>query len=748
MELINKLKNSVKSSMKSVLYNIKEFSGIYISIIIVQLLIGVWALSAFTNYYANDRLFDTNYAYDMTVTGTNQAVTNLGNRLRHDIIAADASFAEFAELSGGRLGVTLKDGTLESFLREYIEGSALDYNLTPKYIYHSEIQNEIVLSVVLIGVVAFLVGVLILSVMYSVRTNHYKYQYGLYMTFGADKKMLGSIAMNELMAINTLTILPSAVLAYLLLLIVYKGSGVSIVVSLPVILVYIALSYLSVFLAACTSVGGLFLKPPIALITTADNSNFVSSPRRSFNIFSKNMPLHYELFTTWRFRKYIARLVLGAVAFSVIFVTGIYCANMFKAENDAANEEFIVSFKPSTMVEDLRKQANWEADELLQKLTAIDGVDKVLFEQSKSFENRVDHLLLQPGTEVGGAGYTIPSINEVDGYTRAMNNCRYVCVDEMSLLLYESLYEVEYLEGYDAEKLLADNDMVVVSEGLYGAKCFDFRPGDKITVADMLRIDKELPFQSDKKDLLKLQISNCTFAYTEFTVGAVIHDTDATETIMVGLTPASYRDITGEKRAISSLSVYLNAGLELPEISAIRDGVKRIMADYEYWTYETTNEAVFAIVDARINLPGLLYLMSILTLCISPVVWIFSQVMFYKKREPEFKLLHAMGAVMKEIRGIHLVSGAMVFLIGFVANFLLSRLFCYGIFRIFTNVLPQLGIKGMNVSFNSFVPVSVILLYAGVSALCGAISSLVPYILYKRKVRAEEKAWEEQRIEI
>ncbi|MBQ8410086.1 MAG: ABC transporter permease [Clostridia bacterium] len=751
MELLKKIKNSVKNSLKSVLLNYKEFIGIYISIIIVQLLIGTWAMSTYTNYFANDEIFDKNYQYDVVVTGDNSTITRIANILRNDVQQTSSPISTFAE-SGKTLGIVVKDGQFdrfyEEYLREYDEASRIDYTLTPKYVYHSEIQKEITTSVVLIGVITFLVGILILSVMYSVRTNHYKFQYGIYMAFGADKKMLGSIAMNELLAINTLTLIPSAIVSYLLLLTVYAGTGVGIVITFPMLLIYIAVSYLIVLIAACTSVGGLFIKPPIALITTADNSNFVSSPRKSFNIFGKNMPLHYEMYTTWRFRKYIAKLVLGAVAFSVIFVTGIYCANMLKTENDASNEEFVISYRHSTMVEDLRDKANEEADSLLDSLLSLEHVDKVTFEQSKSFKTRLDHLLLTAGKEVAGSGYGVPSLDELEGYTRAINNCRYVCVNELALEMYDNIFEIEYLEGYDAARLVSDKNMVVVSEGLYGAKCFNFKPGDKIAVAILSSDASNLPLVSDPQDYLKMQINNCRFTYIEYTVGAVIHDTDASDSIIVGMNDAAYFNVTGERQAVSEMHVFVDAGIGLGEVTAVRDNVKAVMTEYPSWSTKTTNNAVYAIVDNRINLPGLLYLLSILVLMISPVVWIFSQVMFYKKREAEYKLLHAMGATMKEIGGIHLVSGGLIFLISFITNFALSRLLCYVIYRIFTSVLPHLGVMGMSVSFNSFVPVSVVLLYAGVSAICGCISSLIPYVLYRRKVMLEEKALEEQRIEL
>ena len=751
MEFFRKIKNTVKNSIKSVVLNYKEFIGLYISVMIVQLLLGTWALSSFTNYYANDRMFDQAYGHDITVTGTNYTVTSIANRLRYDVMSEDASFKSF-DVVGNSVGVTLKSGQFDRFYDEYLkrldDASEIQYTLTPKYVYHTEIQGNIILSSVLIGVVSLLVSILILSVLYSVRTNHYKFQYGIYMTFGADKRMLGGIAMNELLAINLLTLLPSAILSYLLLLIVYAGSTTDILITFPAVLLYVTLSFLVVIVAACTSVGGLFIKPPVSLITTADNSNFVSSPRKSFHLFAKNMPWHYETFTTWRFRKYIARLVCGAVAFSVIFVAGIYCANMLKTENSASNEEFIVYYKPSTKVEDLRERANLEAEDLIEAFYDIEHVERVTFEQSKGFQSRLDHLLILPGTEITGSGFTVPSLYEVDGYNRALNNCRYVSLNETALAMYDTIYDVEYLDGYDAAKLLSDDSMIVISEGLYGAKCFDFEPGDTVVVADMTSIDKEIPPRSKPLDVLKLQINNCSFNYKEFTVGAVIHDTDATDSILIGMNDDTYYATAGDRMAISELSIFVEAGLELSEISDIRAKVSSIMADYEYWSYRVTDDAVFAIVDERINLPGLLYLMSILVLMIAPVVWIFSQVMFYKKREPEFKLLHAMGATMKEICGVHAVSGGLVFAVTLVANYALSTALCYLIYRIFTNVLPQLGIMGMSVSFNSFVPWYVVLIYAGVSALCGCISSMIPFLLYRRKLRLEAKALEEQRIEL
>ena len=748
MELLEKIKKFIKSSFKSVILNFKEFLGIYIAVIIVQLLLGIWTLSAFTNYYANDKLFEEHYAYDITITGPNYEITKLQNLFRNDINMEDSLITDFGNF-GSAIGVSITDGSYGEFYDEYLKSmeSEISYTITPKYVYHSEIQNEIILSSVLIGIVVFVIGILILSVMYSVRTNHYKFQYGIYMTFGADKKMLGRIAMNELLAINTIALIPSAIISYLLTLTVYASGGVEIIVTPLQVLIYVALSFIIVLITACASLGELFFKPPIVLITTADNSNFVSSPRRSFNIFAKKIPIHYEMITAWRFRKYIAGLVLGAITFSVVFVTGIYCANMLRTEIEAPNEEFVITYRHSTLVEDLRKKANYEAEYIIQELIGIEEVDKIMSEQSKSFNSRLDHLLLKPGTETMGSNFTVPSLDEVDGYNRATNNCRYVCIDELAFALYDSLYDVEFLDGYDAESLLDDNNMIIVSEGLYGAKSFDFKPGDTVVVADMIKAASDMPIESDPLKILRHRINNCDFKYKEYTVGAVIHDTEASESIIVGMNSDEFYSVTNEKRAVFEIRVFVDSDLDLRQISQVRDDVKDIMSIYSSWSTKTTDNAIFSIVDKRINLPDLLYLLSVLALLITPTIWIFSQIMFYKKREPEFRTLTYIGATLKEIAGIHAVSGIIILIVSFVANFLLSRLLCYGIYRIFTAVLPRLGILGMNVSFDSFVPVSTVLLYAGVSALCGLISSLIPFVLYKNKLDKERNSIEILEIE-
>lgn len=748
MEFFSSFKRNLKAAFKSVLLNYREFIGIYVSVIIVQLLLGTWTLSAFTNHSAGDGLFDEHYSYDLAVDGSSAALAELSNVMRYDVISEGASFTDFELLRGSehyRLTVILKPDGFEDFYEEYLAVPAdkgeISYTLTPKYVYRSEIQKNVNLSSIFTGALSVVVGMLILNVMYSIRTNHYKYQYGVYMTCGADKKMLGGIAARELSAINALALLPSLVLSYLVCLWIYHGTGTAIRLNVASVAVYLLLCTLTVLTATGLTVGSLVLKTPISLITTADNSNFVSSPRRSKNIFGKKFPVYYELLSAWRFRKYLARLILGAVAFSVIFVVGIYSANMIKAENTAPKEEFIITYQYSTKTEEQCDRANIEASDFIPDLLNVKNVETLACEQSSSLDLRMDHILLQSGAERSGANITVPSNAELDGYTRAMNACKYVCMNEVALSLYERDHRIEYLEGYDATRALSDDKTVILTVSMYGSQCFDFEPGDKIAVADMKSVNTKLPVETDPQKQLRRQITNCTFEYTEYTVAAVIYDDAATDELTVGVTPKTYYRYTGDNAAISQVSAFVSSGLDLDDINALRADVKELMGKYsDSWRIENTDASVYAAVDSRINLHSLIYALSVLVLLISPVAWIFSQIMFYKKRETEFDTLRAMGATVGEIGQIHLVSGILIFIVSFIANFALSRALCYIIYKIFGRVLPELGVSGLNVPFDSFVPMSTVLIFAVLSAVCGILSSVIPFLLYRKKLIDADRA--------
>lgn len=735
MEKIKALFASFKTSAKSVLINFKEFTGIYIAIIVVQLLLGVWTMSAFTSYYSNDQLFKDNYGFDIIVTDARVSLSDL-----EGICNANRDLVTDCDMFGGKLGVSIKSGTLEQFKSKVLDKNGAEYTVTPYYTYHTEVQRENTVVSLILGAIVLGISILIVSIIHSVRTNHYKFQYGIYVTFGADRKMLATLASRELFTINTLTLIPSAIISYLLCYFTFLSNGVTPVFKLSAIIIYIALSYVVVLVSAGSAIGGLLFSPPVSLISTSDNSNFVSSPKRSFNIFAKKIPVQYEAYSIWRFRKYIIKLISGAVAFSVIFVTMIYLGNMIKAGNEAPVEEYVISFKYNPYSKEDRPRTLKEGREIINFLYNTDAVEALDFEQSKDVHYLYDHILIKGKNNKSGNDYSVTSQEmKKEGYSRATNYYRYVCLDALTLKNYERDYSVEYLDGINADTLTQSDEYVVVSEGMYGIRGFSFSPGDKIVIAEMKK-SVTLPAMSDRLETLKQQILNYGFDYHEYTVGAVIHDANAADSIIVGVNEKDYDRLSGDERAISEIKVYLKHDTDIQTAKLTRNDVESFMSDYEYWNCDYQNGAVYSLVDNRIGLDSLIYLLSAIILIICPLIWIFSQVMFFKKRETEFRTLGYIGIGMKKILGIHIVSGAIMFILGFVLNFALGRASCFAIFWLLTSFMPRIGVNMVTAaSFDSFVPISVMFICAGVFALCGMISGIIPFIIFERKLEKERR---------
>lgn len=82
------------------------------------------------------------------------------------------------------------------------------------------------------------------------------------------------------------------------------------------------------------------VRMPMTLIVTQDNSNLVSSPKNSVNIFKRKFPTFYETLSSWRFRKYSANLLLTAIVFCAIFIMGLYLADIYRTDLEYNRAEY------------------------------------------------------------------------------------------------------------------------------------------------------------------------------------------------------------------------------------------------------------------------------------------------------------------------------------------------------------------------------------------------------------------------
>lgn len=127
------------------------------------------------------------------------------------------------------------------------------------------------------GVLHILLSVLFLTVLYSVRINNYRFEYGIYMTFGADFRKLSENALFEMLTVTLITFLPSAVTAYITAAVIHGG-----IVRIGFGTPFLALGLLLV----CTAVSVIFpmytvsRAYPMRNIIAEDNSAHVTSPAR------------------------------------------------------------------------------------------------------------------------------------------------------------------------------------------------------------------------------------------------------------------------------------------------------------------------------------------------------------------------------------------------------------------------------------------------------------------------------------
>jgi hypothetical protein len=122
-----------------------------------------------------------------------------------------------------------------------------------------------------------------------------------------------------------------------------------------------------------------------------------------------------------------------------------------------------------------------------------------------------------------------------------------------------------------------------------------------------------------------------------------------------------------------------------------------------------------------------------------PTAWLYSQILFYRRRQGELDLLCALSATESKIKKIHLCDALM--LGGLALSCLpLSYLFVRLLHTLYNYVLPKSFLSGANVIVTPSVPISEYISVALASVLSAVLGSVLPYLLFRvRKQRMEYK---------
>ena len=290
--------------------------------------------------------------------------------------------------------------------------------------------------------------------------------------------------------------------------------------------------------------------------------------------------------------------------------------------------------------------------------------------------------------------------------------------------------QIQTLEGYsytgDLTSLLQPG-YVVIGDAVSNVQRYKFEVGDKIYLSIHTGQIKVLDSNLSGKQLLKNQIKFFRFDYMEFTVGAVIHDIPSGST-PVYMNHDDYTALTGRKPSATSISIFTDEDITDEVANALYSSLNT-------WSHQygevkvTSNETVFKVhVDEDKHYTELYICISLLILCISPLVWFFSQSLYYSKREREFNILQSIGAVSREIRQIYLQGGLTMAAMSLVISVALSYLGSYILFYVYNVIMPYF--TNENVRYVFYMPWYAITASVVISVFCGFFSSYFPYRSY------------------
>jgi ABC-type lipoprotein release transport system permease subunit len=223
-------------------------------------------------------------------------------------------------------------------------------------------------------------------------------------------------------------------------------------------------------------------------------------------------------------------------------------------------------------------------------------------------------------------------------------------------------------------------------------------------------------------------ISNNDYVFEEYTVGAVIKNYPDTEGyINVGVSYSDFEELTGRKAVPDNVTVYLEHDITEEQCDEIVKNIQIIKNKYGYdFSFVDRYGYFYRTVENEKSVFGFGIMLSLLVLMISPIVWFYSQSLFYKKRQKEMYVLTAYGAGRKVLGRIHKTAASMLSVVGFVFTALLGILSSWFIFKLLNEWLAFFGF-GDGVRYSFFIPPVALALCLVVSVLCAFISCLLPY---------------------
>ena len=676
------LKRNLKGAFTTVKANFREYICFFLALILVQMLFCTTVITVNNGREVEKSVVaEQGYDYHCVFTGLYSADVNRLISIRDDYRFRNELYfsLEFSE-GDSECRVTF-DGHLstnmalfESALEKMNEsGPHASLSTTPLYDYESSAVGT---YASLFPILLLLMGLsfLLLTALFRIRINHFKFTYSIYLAYGADYKKLLQSAFFEMLLIVLFSFAPAVVLSYMVAAFLYLPFGNPFGFYFSALPLTLICTFVCMVLALLLPIRILASTAPVKLMKAEDNSNLVSSPGKSLHFLSKK-PAFLEYCSFWRFRKHTATLLLSTVSFAILFLLGCYIADAYSVRSEVVRPDLTVTFRST---EELGRFLGYFEEKSGEK-----GVNCALEKYAESFSEEEEgpvfpHLLLSSDRSIG-AFYTAYSLN--DGL-RATESLDIRAFDEDALDCFSTVFG--YTSEGHPERALTDPNAVIVSSSLSNGKANTLKPGDTIYVSTgALRLPDNSSLDDSLKDFA-YRLEHTVYTYRAFTVAAVVTNyADYTNMLLYLPTcreegaDSGYEAVIGHEPAFLQVRLY-------PEEDSDRETARQIIKEYSDayggLTYREENGSLEESLRKSKNVHGILITLSAFLLLISPMAGIFSQVLFYEKRQLEFDVLRAVGAVKKDLKRLFLIDALLNSLLSGAVytgvSFLAVRLLC------------------------------------------------------------------------
>ncbi|MBQ5886490.1 MAG: ABC transporter permease, partial [Clostridia bacterium] len=488
--LFEYLKRSLTIAWKSVFFNFKQYVSFFAALFIIQTFYGLIAVSNANNDIIEYQHVQNEYDYHMVLRDLNEdqylyLVNNSAAVFKNDTIFKILRYDENRNYMTGQdrydmylFFVRDKDISCDRFYNKYLEplkslgreGESFVITETPLLRFEYNEQNNLA-TFIFTTLLLLAVSIFLLTALYNIRVNQYKFTYGVYMTFGADFKMLFGTAFWELFVISVVTLVPAVLVSTLAVYLIYLPSGFTFHFSLLAFLEVAIFNLAVVLVSVWMPMRVMAIRQPMTLIVTEDNSNLVTSPMRSINLMKGKFPTYYEFCSIWRFRKYSVQLLTTAIVFCALFICGLYYADIDERKLEYPRPQFTV---------DLSKTGFAYDEEMSADLYAIPGITEV-----KAVDNNIEAMEIASHM-ITSKDNVRPFSNQVIYKSESNPITNHRVTNEV---LYTGLSEeqIRILEKYeydgDLASIFTNPSTVIIGDSISNVPTYRFEVGDTIQIA-------------------------------------------------------------------------------------------------------------------------------------------------------------------------------------------------------------------------------------------------------------------------